>query len=72
MNCKRMETLLDDYVDGLLAASALGGLVWSLIPALLKAKLKVNEILTTLLLNYVAIILSEGFAPFICDYRSRS
>ncbi|MEJ2135851.1 MAG: ABC transporter permease, partial [Desulfofustis sp.] len=41
------------------AASALGGLVWSLIPALLKAKLKVNEILTTLLLNYVAIIYME-------------
>lgn len=42
-----------------LAASALGGMLWSLIPALLKAKLKVNEILTTLLLNYVAIIFME-------------
>ncbi|MGI9537926.1 MAG: ABC transporter permease [Desulfocapsaceae bacterium] len=42
-----------------LAASALGGMVWSLIPALLKAKLRVNEILTTLLLNYVAIIYME-------------
>ena len=34
-------------------------MAWSLIPALLKAKLKVNEILTTLLLNYVAIIYME-------------
>lgn len=42
-----------------LTASALGGMAWSLIPALLKAKLKVNEILTTLLLNYVAIIYME-------------
>lgn len=43
----------------ILAASALGGMIWSLIPALLKAKFKVNEILTTLLLNYVAIIYME-------------
>ncbi len=42
-----------------LAASALGGMFWSFIPALLKARLKVNEILTTLLLNYVAIIYME-------------
>jgi len=42
-----------------LAASALGGMVWSLVPALLRAKLRVNEILTTLLLNYVAIIYME-------------
>ena len=42
-----------------MAASALGGMIWSLVPALLKAKLKVNEILTTLLLNYVAIIYME-------------
>ena len=42
-----------------MAASALGGMAWALIPALLKAKLRVNEILTTLLLNYVAIIYME-------------
>jgi len=46
-------------VPMVLAASALGGMVWSLIPAFLKAQFKVNEILTTLLLNYVAIIYME-------------
>lgn len=40
-------------------AGALGGALWALGPALLKAGFKVNEILTTLLLNYVAIIIME-------------
>ncbi len=38
-----------------LAAVAAGGL-WASIPALLKVRLHTNEILTTLLLNYVAIL----------------
>jgi simple sugar transport system permease protein len=42
-----------------MAASALGGMLWALIPALLRARLRVNEILTTLLLNYVAVIFME-------------
>lgn len=40
-------------------ASALGGTLWALIPGVLKARFNVNEILTTLLLNYVAIIYME-------------
>lgn len=36
-----------------------GGALWGLIPALLKAYLKVNEIITTLMMNYVAIFLVE-------------
>ncbi len=43
----------------ILAASACGGIMWALIPGLLKARFNVNEILTTLLLNYVAIIYME-------------
>lgn len=35
-------------------AAVLGGLVWTIIPALLKLWLRVNEIIATLLLNYVA------------------
>jgi ABC-type uncharacterized transport system permease subunit len=35
-------------------AAVLGGLIWSVIPALLKLWLSVNEIIVTLLLNYVA------------------
>jgi ABC-type uncharacterized transport system permease subunit len=35
------------------------GAVWAGIPAVLNARLKVNETLTTLMLNYVAILFSE-------------
>jgi simple sugar transport system permease protein len=35
-------------------AAALGGLTWALAPVLLKLNLKVNEIISTLMLNYIA------------------
>jgi simple sugar transport system permease protein len=38
---------------------ALAGALWAGVPALLKALLKVDETLTTLMLNYVAILYSE-------------
>jgi ABC-type uncharacterized transport system permease subunit len=38
-------------------AGAFGGLLWALLPALLKAYAEVNEIITTLLLNFVAVLL---------------
>ena len=41
-----------------LSAMAAGGL-WALIPALLRIKLSVNEIISTLMLNYVAIFLLD-------------
>ncbi len=41
-----------------LSAFVCGGL-WALGPALLKLKLRVNEIITTLMLNYIAILLLE-------------
>src|SRR5205823_7855079 len=37
-----------------LAAGALGGAAWALLPAIARARAGVNEILSTLLLNYVA------------------
>jgi simple sugar transport system permease protein len=40
-------------------AAFVGGALWGLIPALLKAFLQVNEIITTLMLNYVAILLLD-------------
>ncbi|HQE93522.1 MAG TPA: ABC transporter permease [Anaerolineae bacterium] len=40
-------------------AGMVAGALWSGIPALLKAYLKVDETLTTLMLNYVAILYSE-------------
>lgn len=46
-------------IPACLFAAAAGGMLWALIPAVLKAKYNVNEILTTLLLNYVALIYME-------------
>jgi ABC-type uncharacterized transport system permease subunit len=42
-------------------AGALGGALWALIPALLKAYHRINEIIVTLLMNYVAINLVSYF-----------
>lgn len=38
----------------MLASAALAGLVWAIAPAMLKLRLGVNEIISTLMLNYVA------------------
>jgi ABC-type uncharacterized transport system permease subunit len=40
---------------------ALGGALWGFIPGYLKAKLKVNEIITTLMMNYIALSLVRFF-----------
>ena len=44
----------------------LAGMLWALIPALLRAYWEISEILTTLLLNYVAVIFMEHlyFGPW--------
>jgi len=42
-------------------AGFLGGAVWGFVPGLLKAKLNVNEVLTTLMLNYIAISWNNFF-----------
>jgi general nucleoside transport system permease protein len=39
----------------MIGAGALGGALWALVPGLLRVKFSVSEIITTLLLNYVAI-----------------
>lgn len=41
-------------LPGMVLAGALGGALWCLVAAWLKSRLSVNEILTTLMLNYVA------------------
>lgn len=43
----------------MLISAVLAGALWGLIPAGLKAILGVNEILTTLMMNYIAILLVE-------------
>lgn len=40
----------------MLLMGMLGGAIWAFIPGLLKARYQVNEIITTLMLNYVAIL----------------
>ncbi len=42
-------------------AGFIGGALWALIPGLLKARLNVNEIITTLMLNYVATLWNNFF-----------
>jgi len=46
-------------IPAMLLAGFLGGAAWALIPGLLRAWAGVNEIITSLMLNYVAILLSE-------------
>jgi simple sugar transport system permease protein len=46
-------------LPALLAASALGGAAWAWLPALLKVRRGVGEVITTLLLNFVALDLAE-------------
>jgi simple sugar transport system permease protein len=43
-------------------AGAIGGALWMLVPALLRAYWNINEIITTLLLNFVAVLLINHFA----------
>jgi simple sugar transport system permease protein len=44
------------YLPLMIIASMLLGAIWGLGPALLKSYLKVNEIITTLMMNYIAIL----------------
>jgi simple sugar transport system permease protein len=50
----------------MLVAGILGGACWGLIPGFLKARLQINEIITSLMLNYVAILWLEHlyFGPW--------
>lgn len=43
----------------MILVAVLAGAIWGLIPAFLKAWVGVNEILTTLMMNYIAILLVE-------------
>jgi ABC-type uncharacterized transport system permease subunit len=45
-------------LPGTLLAGMLGGTLWGFIPGLLKARLKVNEVITTLMMNYIIIQLT--------------
>lgn len=57
-----------------LIGGILGGMLFALIPAIMKAKFRINEMVTTLMLNYVAITLflylTNG--PFAYSYQYSS
>ena len=55
------ETPQPVMLTAMAVAGFLGGALWGAIPGLLKAKLNVNEIITTLMLNYVAIFWNNYF-----------
>jgi simple sugar transport system permease protein len=48
-------------IPAMLVAGMAAGAVWGFIPGWLKARLKVNEIITTLMMNYIAIALVNFF-----------
>lgn len=45
----------------MMIAAMIAGALWAMVPAVLKAQYNVNEIITTLLMNYVAISLVDYF-----------
>jgi len=47
-------------VPGVLVAGALCGAIWALVPALLRSRLGIDEVVTTLLLNPVALLVITG------------
>ncbi|NIQ37038.1 MAG: ABC transporter permease [Proteobacteria bacterium] len=53
-------------IPAMILAGFLGGAFWGLIPGILRARFEVNEIITSLLLNYVAILWLEHlyFGPW--------
>lgn len=48
-------------IPAMIAAGMLGGALWALLPAVLKVRLNCNEIITTLLMNYIAIYWVQHF-----------
>ena len=51
----------------MMLSAALGGMAWIIVPTWLRLRLRVNEIITTLLLNYVALnfLLHLVYGPWL-------
>lgn len=47
------------HVPAAILAAGVAGALWGFLPGLLKARLHVNEVITTIMLNYVALYLSN-------------
>jgi len=55
-----------------LAAAILAGIIWAVIPAIFKAFFNTNEVLFTLMMNYVATSLISVFIAIICTNGSQT
>jgi len=49
------------FIPVMMLAGILAGALWGFIPGILKAKLNVNEIITTLMMNYIAVAWNNYF-----------
>jgi ABC-type uncharacterized transport system permease subunit len=49
------------FIPVMMIAGMLGGAAWGFIPGFLKARFKVNEVITTLMLNYIAVAWNNFF-----------
>ena len=52
-------------------AGALGGLLWAVVPALLKRRFGIDEVVTTLLLNPVALPVVQACSTAVAQLRER-
>jgi general nucleoside transport system permease protein len=55
------ETSLFIFIPVMMIAGMLGGAAWGFIPGFLKARFRVNEVITTLMLNYIAVAWNNFF-----------
>lgn len=58
------------HIPFCLICGAVGGMLWSAIPAVLKSKFQINEIVTTIMLNNVALTITKvlTMGPFNANY----
>jgi ABC-type uncharacterized transport system permease subunit len=49
------------FIPAMMMAGMLGGAAWGFIPGFLKARFRVNEVITTLMLNYIAVAWNNFF-----------
>ena len=49
------------FIPAMMIAGLLGGAAWGFIPGFLKARFRVNEVITTLMLNYIAVAWNNFF-----------
>ncbi len=47
------------HVPAVVIAAIIGGALWAFVPAILKAKYKINEVVTTIMMNYIAVELTS-------------